>query len=108
MTELSEQEREQFAQFEKDGEEKVRLNLRNHKYGSLNEIFAIRWLAPKDEAAARRKEALDTEQIELARRTTREAKEANAIAKIALAVAVAALILSIILAIRGHGAATWK
>jgi hypothetical protein len=105
MTEQSEQEREQFARFEREGEERVRLNLRNEKYGSLNKILAIRWLAPKDKAARRHKEALETEHIELARRTTRAAKEANTIAKIALAVAVAALVLSIFLAIRGHGAA---
>ncbi|MGA2637455.1 hypothetical protein [Methylocella sp.] len=105
MTEQSEQEREQFAQFEKDGEERVRLNLKNYRYPHAAEALAIRWLAPKNEAAAQRREALDTEQIELARRTTRSAKEANTIAWIALAVAVAALVLSIFLAIRGHGAA---
>ena len=106
MTEQNELERGQFAQFEKDGEERVRLNLKNYRYAPAIETLAIRWLAPKDEAAAaRRKEALETEQIELARRTTREAREANNIAKIALAVAVAALVLSIFLAIRGHGAA---
>ena len=80
MTEQSEQER-QFAQFEREGVARVSLNLSRGKYGSLSEILAIKWLAPRIDASAR---------------------EARGNARIALWVSVLAFFVSFFALFRGH------
>lgn len=105
-----------WAQLEVVGEERVRTNLALKHYGDVGGKRALveLWLASKDqqrsEESARRNEASQSEQIDIARdakdaawaaadaarEAAREARKANVIATLALIAAIPAIAISVI------------
>ncbi len=90
------------AQFERIGEEQVRLNLNNHRYNERATAIAIEWLAPREEESRRRISALQAEQVEIARSakdaawvSAQAAKGANLRSTVAIIVALIALGVSV-------------
>lgn len=79
----------QFAQFEAEGESKVRANLEAGRYGRPKDGLARQWLWEKEEA---RKRASNAEQMSVARSAKNAAWAAAIAAIIAAIAAVIALI----------------
>jgi hypothetical protein len=106
----------QFAQFDTQGEDQVRLWLQNFNNPTANaglnmrKSWAIEWLAQFDQQSRLRNEASQAESIEIAksakdaaweaanaaRDAAREARTANTIAKLALIGAATAIAVSIL------------
>jgi hypothetical protein len=91
---------QQFAEFERDGEDIVRRNLAAHIYGERKVAFAKEWLARQDQA---RRDSSNTEQISIARDASeaawaaaRAAESANRRATIALILAAISIAITFI------------
>ncbi len=78
-----------WAELDKLGAAQVRMNLATNVYLGAEGALAKAWLE-------RRNEASSAEQLELARRASTDAHNANKIATIALAIAIVSTIVSIV------------
>ena len=96
-------ESEQKALFESMGVHEVGRLVGAHRFNTINERWAITWLAERDPEEALRKKCSQAESLEIARpakgaawEAAREARKANKIAAAAFVVATIAIIVSII------------
>ena len=83
------------------GEEAARILLHTAGFTIAHQRLAIKWLAQKDQESARRREASQAEQIDIARsakdaawEAARAANKANTIATVAVVMAITAIIIS--------------
>jgi aryl-alcohol dehydrogenase-like predicted oxidoreductase len=107
---LTQAESDYIAQLETLGETQVRSDLNHGRIPPAFVHLASTWLAGKDREAERRTEASNSEQMELMRRASAAAERqataverANNKATIALAIAIASMVITII----GIGVTHW-
>ena len=102
-----EQERLYVIELEKMGETQVRSDSEHGRISPGYVHLASRWLAGKEREAKEREEASRAEQIKLMRRQAAAAERANTRATIAILIASASVIVTLISTI-GSRIGTWK
>lgn len=102
-------ESEQRALFESMGVQEVGRLVGAHRFNTINERWAITWLAERDQQETQRKKCSQAESLEIARppngaawEAACEARKANKIAAAAFVVATIAIIVSIISIVRSN------